>query len=698
MATPIPSVDPVAERSQVLLAVRYLLSLVLLCAGLVAALLFYGPSYNLLFAWVASLCAVLALLLAGPDRLYRAWLLHPVAVPVASVMILLLFLQHALFAQSAETSYPVVWIVASAPLGALTWLAWSDGGPAALRWPLLRRVPLHFLLPALLVAALAVLALVRFVVWGVRPHDPLVDSSGFGILMYITWVPAAHYWLTGAVAQGGAGWRLRDALMLVLALIVLVVIFATASLACAGLIAAAMVAWLIVAGRGKVCWRRLLMLTLTAGIAYAFSYSQSSALQTSMAGELAADAATEQRVLLVAAAVDMLEQSSLNGGGLFSYAQGYARLRTPADQTSDGSFVHNDYLQLLVEGGLWLFIPVVLFALLVGMRSLTYLTPLRLPGFTELDGSRARHAGGWFALGMICVHMLVNFVLYTMALAVAIGLVAAWACARGPAADSAPAAGGAGKVRFAAWLLAAAMGAYGLGLFALDVMSASVFAGQPSLFGSSSYRQSAAAQMRFAERAEQLNANRATPVLAQALFAKAMLEQGGADPEMRSQYLSTAVQKFDQVRDQDPANLTLYLGYAGLLGWLEGPGAGLVSAPGVSISTSASELLEEALRRDPRSLEALAALASTPRYRADPQALYRLLQARFYPWLASHWRQSRDEAQRWLNRLAVLAQQQGDQAFLEQLRVDRERLLKQRLPAPYKSWFIRWQQRRGSAT
>ena len=674
------------------LVVRYGVSVLLLCVSLVAALLFYGPSYNLLFAWVASLSSCGALLLAGPARFAAAWRSHSVAVPLSCIIIVLLFVQHILFAQSPETSYPVVWIIAGAPIACLTWLVWSAGDAVP---GLSARVPLHFVLPAALAAVLAVIALVRFVGWNVRPHDPLVDASGFGTLMYLAWVPAAHHWLVGAVAQQsgqGQRWRLGtgDWLMMLLAGVVLIVLFATASVACAGLLGCIMLAWSVLALRGRVCWRRLLMLVVIAGAAYGYTYSQSPALQTSMDGGLVEDAATEQRMLLVAAALNMLEASSLNGSGLFSYAAGYAQLRTSADQTSDGSFVHNDYLQLLVEGGLWLFVPALLFTMIVALRSVSYLLPLRVPGFSDLRGDSALRAGGWFALGMVCVHMLVNFVLYTMALAMAMGLLAAWACTKPPATESVRALS---KGWFAAWLLGSFLGVYGLGLFALDVMSASVFSGQPSLFGSASFRQSGARQVFYAVRAESINGDRATPVLAQGLYAKALLEHTALDATAQAAQFHTAIEKFEQARALDPGNLAAYLGHAALLNWLAQQPAPGELAVGMDIDSVRSELLEEALRRDPRNLEALAALSATSRYANDPLARYELLKSRFYPWLTSHWRQSRDEASQWLNQLAVLARHFDDETFFTQMRLDRERLLAQVPPTPYKSWFIEWQQR-----
>lgn len=122
-----------------------------------------------------------------------------------------------------------------------------------------------------------------------------------------------------------------------------------------------------------------------------------------------AEAAVSQRLGLWAAALQLLGLGWLTGTGLNTFAVLYPPLRSPLDR-SDGTFVHNDWLQLAFEAGL----PFLLLMLVVGAIFLAAFFRLWRYRFAAAQPSWQLRVGLVCGLGagLILAHALSNFPLY----------------------------------------------------------------------------------------------------------------------------------------------------------------------------------------------------------------------------------------------------------------------------------------------
>ena len=98
------------------------------------------------------------------------------------------------------------------------------------------------------------------------------------------------------------------------------------------------------------------------GIAAFFLAASFVSVQTSY-GTQSLGAGTSVRLLLMDATLSIYRDNPLTGAGVFVFPLVYRTIREPMDNDSYGSFVHNDYLQFLAEGGPLLVSALVLFSL-----------------------------------------------------------------------------------------------------------------------------------------------------------------------------------------------------------------------------------------------------------------------------------------------------------------------------------------------
>src|SRR5262249_32142064 len=95
---------------------------------------------------------------------------------------------------SPDNSFAASWVLASGPLAFLVTSALVRDARAR------RATPLSMFV---VVAALAASSGVRFVLFGERAHDPLVDPNNYAALMYLFWIPFVHRHLTNAGQPDG---------------------------------------------------------------------------------------------------------------------------------------------------------------------------------------------------------------------------------------------------------------------------------------------------------------------------------------------------------------------------------------------------------------------------------------------------------------------------------------------------------------
>jgi len=130
----------------------------------------------------------------------------------------------------------------------------------------------------------------------------------------------------------------------------------------------------------------------------------------------AGDGSVQYRLSLIESAWQIYLTEPLTGTGLGSFKLLYPRYRSPLETSSSGDLVHNDYVQLLQEGGPLL--PLALIA--VGIAALIRLYRLLLNTQTTAE-TRALALGHATAAACIFFHAAFNFIVYVMPLALLLG-------------------------------------------------------------------------------------------------------------------------------------------------------------------------------------------------------------------------------------------------------------------------------------
>ncbi|MEM1230921.1 MAG: O-antigen ligase family protein, partial [Pseudomonadota bacterium] len=604
--------------------------------------------------------------------------------------------------------FAAAWILAFAPLFYVLVTVqererarWLAAGGAR------RAVPVAALLLVIL-AAHVLLSAGRFLWLGERAREPMADPTSFGILIYLGLIP----WLHQRLARREATLR-ADLLLAAVAYTGVLVAAATASRAVIALLGAAVLGWLLFAAWGRLARRGAVLVLLAALAAYGTVSLMSGAMREAVQQDLASDTALAQRAQLLDATLDLVPQSLPHGIGLYGFVLRYPAVRNVEDQTSAGRFVHNDYLQLLLEGGLWLAVPLFAFILAVALLAVAALrasadfsksdraSARASADFSKSDRASARasadflksdrassrtrlwrRAGGVVALGCVLAHAAVTYVFYTLAVAAAIGAVAGWVTAGRPASVEAEATVSA-RARWV-WWLGVLLALYGMVLLVLDNLTLGVFSGQPSLPGVAKVRTSADRQVEFARLAARLNGDRSTPLVVQAVHLKRLLQE---DPAA-GLYPAT-VAAFDKALAANPFSVQTRIAYADLLA-RTGAGTGDVEAGVVA----AQSMLRQGLALNPASWRLLTAQQRLLDATRSPAESYAFARASLAPWLGlfaiSRPADARAAAQDLIQRASTLGQETDITGYEAALRNIERRLAAPR-PPPVR--LMRWRAR-----
>lgn len=472
----------------------------------------------------------------------------PALLLLCLMALVLLVFQHGLFAVSPETSFAHVWIVACLPLWVLV------AAPVG---------RLLFRLLFIVVLLYATYSVFDFLVFGQRAHSPLLDPNNYVTLLYLAWIP----WLLGSLNT-----RSRVG-VLVITLLFCTAMFATSSryamLVVTG--ACALSFWLC----HKYRFGYGTPLAASAGavlaLALAFTFEQSSL--TSAFGE-----ETDQpsvRLVLIQAALELIRNEGLLAGtGIGSFSIFYPMIRPVADQETNGQFVHNDYLQLAFEGGVWLLVPLIVLVVAVAWCCIRGTFVRR-----EWD-SRLPFA---VAAAVALLHAAVNFVFYILPLVVVLGVLVAIVFA--PEAQPVSPRGKTGSPSRGLWAVVGFGLILNLGWLGLDVYNQAAFAGRPALPGVSGIRRSSDSLLEYVETTLALNSDRGLPWLVR---AETMIQR--EDP-------AGAAVAYKEAVSIDPWNARGLMGYANLL--LEHPETSSESEP--------QTLLESAVALNPHYIPAASA-------------------------------------------------------------------------------------------
>lgn len=555
-----------------------------------ALLFFYGADVNLvLLAAAATILVLVGLVTWRKSPLGHA---ESVCVLVATVALVLSQLQSL----SPETGLPATWVVAMVILAYVVGRALGE------------RMRFVWVLLGVVGVGIGLVSAWNLVVHGERPGLPLTDYNNFAALMYVLLLPLVDHLLTSRETKGSE-WR--DWLGLSLVGIATLLIAASGSRA--GLwIALGGVTFLVI-GRRRDPVRRPLAIRISiaailgvvifqAGLDHSDSSLQNA---ETLSGGLAI------RSTLIETAWSMRPDNPLSGLGVLVFPLLYRQVRGPEDPDTAGLFVHNDYVQLYIETGVLLFLPLLALCaqvLLRLRRSWKDGTARSLEQGAEkgqVDG--AFGAGFALALGGLLVHALVNFIFYTASLSMLAGLLAASTVAslRGERVTR--------YRRTGRLLLAppALLAVIGLAYLWLDVTTAAILKGQPGFAWTDSIASDPERQLQYAWRAQSLNPDRGTPFLAAAMISTHRLGPTPAEPGAAHRVL----EDWRRAVSADPWNThALWQFRAFILG-----------TPGVAASLrqeeAPDELLERMLVLDPIFIPAIDAVLTGFASRPDAVSL-----------------------------------------------------------------------------
>ena len=511
-----------------------------LTLGFLTACHYYGPGVNLSFL-LYSLLLMIAAYVAIPSVTKSAVVRnHPSLVACLLLSILAITCHHLFFSASKDTSFSPSLVLAALPVSILLGLFLGRQAFTALFW---------------ICALFAANAAVRFVWLGERASSPLVDPGTMTTLLYLAWLPWTHQNLDGARPVS------RNILLLLasVTLVFTLAMFATYSRYALIVVFGALAGWLVLSLWQKIAWKSLGAVSI--GIIAAFAiYTLSTnmlggAVNESLAAMNPDVAQPSPRELLWTSTLAMIaRESGWTGLGLYTFSLLYPQYRSVYEQGTQGLFAHNDFLQIFMEGGLFLFIPLLAFALFVLGRCV-------IEGFAR-GGWRAS-LGYWAAAACALVHASINFVLYIYPLTVLLGIVfgAGYVIAKEGRSSEKPSGSGQRKIWWQLSLVPIALVIWTLGV---DVASYSVFSGQKGVPGVRQVVKTPDEAVSFAHIAAELNDDRGIPRLALAQYHAAGLV---ADPN-ESNPIETrkrTAQYFQEAIAVDPWNPMAYLSFAQFL-------------------------------------------------------------------------------------------------------------------------------------
>lgn len=396
--------------------------------ALVSALFYNGPGDNLHLLSTSALGLFLWLTFGLTRQEFSRLSIPGEWLPVLAIA------YFAWLATAPSLSpYPYVSTVRAAELGALplALLAWLiDPGTSG------RIFRLVFIQLMLMVGlSLAVWGMVDFLVVRERSHGPFIDPNAYGALINMFLVPAIALYI------GNGKWissATKSALLLAAITVLALALFMSLS-------RAALIAFLIVfpalmwlAHRNNALLTRAPALVLALLGAYGFvkfGPVDPAGLKVGIEGllmspdsYLAHDSSVQARILLWRATWRMIHDADLfTGMGLGTFKSFYPPYRIEGDHSA-GNYAHNDYLQVLQEGGL------VQFTFLIAFTIVVPAWLLYKNQFSRANVSSGSTLVPGLLLAVLCVSLqaVVNFIhlLVPIAFLTGLYLAVAWEASR----------------------------------------------------------------------------------------------------------------------------------------------------------------------------------------------------------------------------------------------------------------------------
>lgn len=496
--------------------------------------LFHGVDTNLVLFAYAIFALLLALVIIGPSQITSVLTSTPRALAFTLAWLVALVASYA-FSLSKDSSFVPTLALAVPVVGFV------------LGRGLAQHARLLFGLISLIVFGFACWSTGSLLVNDDLAQRAMTDVNNYGTLLYLIVIPWIHWYLLGC-------WRGRvspsyHAVNAIGLFVVFVALLGTGSRACFLVVGVAFAVWW-----GVALWRRLnplpvLMCTSVAVMAYLVSSLLVDVSVLDEFSEVSLSAGIRARAALIGSAIEMLTLNPLTGIGVLVFPLLYRTHRTLDDPVTTGAFVHNDYLQFLVEGGLPLLALALVFLVVVIKRCLNSL-------FSKADSPNFPSLGLHLGICAAAFHALVNFTYYVPALGFLIGLMVAISSGS----VGAPTVGRAERSRLGFGVVVATLvfGWSCFGFLTIDTLSVGVFGGQPGIPLAASYRSDPDRMLEFALTAQKINKNRGLPVLVEASLLQRRIDMAD-DPDELVERTLAAYQRAVQI---DPWNGSAWLGMA----------------------------------------------------------------------------------------------------------------------------------------
>lgn len=394
----------------------YSLSALLLALAVAGAVLHVGGVDTTSLVTASALLLVILMLAIGVtgDRHegHQATLpTLPLTLTSVSLLALALWLLvMPRWSQLPGTSATVGWVLAALPLGYLVAVvafrdacAWAAG----------------LALVQVVAALVLVLGVIDFLIIRSRPFSVFEDVNAFAAFCNVFAVSAIVRLHTRLRADG-LGRALRSGTA-AFALLALACLAATASRGGhLSFVLGLVVLGALLVRHDRSAWKPLAASILSfAALLALIAPFQHHASALSRFAAMDSDNSTSDRLEMLKSTWRMVEDGPWYGSGLGTYKVRYLMVRSPDELSTTGDLAHNDYLQMLAEGGPPLLGLLVLLALSVALAALRlWRTARRVddrPGFVEAAGLVA-------ALCCLFGHAALNFIFYVMPLALLAGL------------------------------------------------------------------------------------------------------------------------------------------------------------------------------------------------------------------------------------------------------------------------------------
>lgn len=482
------------------LPVKFTIKVIVTGAAFAGLALFYGAQVNLVF--LAGAVTALLILALSQIRSHCPGIREVLFIVIAAAAIC----GSQLHSLSPEGSFPAAWVLALVPVSYVLGRCLQDQLPGI--WMVL----------GALLGVVVIYSFVELGLHGVRPGLPLTDYNNFAAVLYVFVLPLAYrLMITQAERVRSAGWWIG----LLFVFLASTLIAATGSRAATWIVLAGVLCLAAIACRETGRTNLIVIVPVAAWMGWLTFKVVFDQTDTSLQSAETLAGGLGVRLTLIESAWATQPDNLLLGTGLLTFPLLYRQIRGAEDPDTAGLFIHNDYVQLLVETGVPGLLP--LFALLVLVVS-RLVTAMRSGKTAAASGGDAGYA---VALAGLLVHALVNFVFYTAVLGFLAGLLAASIvnCSR---ASQPPAA--------VAWYLLVPpvlLAVIALGHLWIDVTTAAVLQGQPGNTWTRNIAADPERQLRFARKFQELNPSRGTPVVGEAVLLSRLLARTADASDVR---------------------------------------------------------------------------------------------------------------------------------------------------------------------